>query len=78
LIAQVAEAFEQKAKAVTQAFGFEAFRILELDVVDSGEAAAPRLMMATRSAPAQDTAPLELVPGRETVSVTVSGRIELR
>jgi predicted secreted protein len=78
LIDQVAEAFEQKAKAVSQAFGFEGFRILELDLVDSGEVAAPRLMMTTRSAPAQDAAPLELAPGRETVSVTVSGRIELR
>lgn len=80
LIEQAAQAFRQKAQTSAEAFGYESYEILTLDITNSGEVMSPRPMLATRMASA-DAAPspsLDLQPNRESVTVTVSGSVSLR
>lgn len=79
LMDSVAQAFREKATTTARVFGFSGFQIKSLTVSDSGESIAHRTMMM--SAMASDTAEkasLTLLPGVQTVSVTVTGLVELR
>lgn len=80
LISQAADAFLQKAQTSAQAFGYEAYDIIKLDITNSGEVMSPRPMLATRkaSADAMSSPSLDLQPSRELVTVTVTGSVKLR
>jgi predicted secreted protein len=80
LIERAALAFRQKAEMTAKAFGYGSYDIVSLDIVDSGEMVNTRPMMMSRMAGADTmSAPaLDLQPGQESVSVTVSGQVRLR
>ncbi|MYN14892.1 DUF541 domain-containing protein [Pusillimonas sp. TS35] len=78
LLADAAQAFRDRAQAVSQAFGYAGYEIREVDLGGAGaryeSAPAPR-MMAMATADKQASVPLE--PGTERVTVIVSGSIFL-
>lgn len=80
LIDRVAESFRHKADVTARAFGYVRYDIVSLEVVESGEMINARPLMMSRMATADTTAPpaLDLQPGKESVSVTVSGWVQLR
>jgi predicted secreted protein len=80
LIERAAQAFRQKAEVTTKAFGYDRYDIESLEIVDSGEMINPRPMMMSRMANADTMSlpALDLQPGQESVSVTVSGSVRLR
>lgn len=79
LMDSVAHAFREKATTTARVFGYSNFQIKRLNVSDSGEVSMPRpYMMAAVSADRSEKAGLSLAPDVQTVSVTVSGLIELR
>jgi predicted secreted protein len=76
LLEQAAQAFRDRAQALTTAFGYTAYDIKEINLGGSGAQyeAAPRVM--AMAAGAQSKVPLEA--GTEMVSVSVQGSIFLR
>ncbi|MEJ7929628.1 SIMPL domain-containing protein [Ramlibacter sp. AN1015] len=70
--------FRQKAADLTRGFGFGGYGLREVTVQSSEEMPPPRprpMAMEMRSAAADKSVPVE--PGRSTVSVTVSGSIQM-
>ena len=79
LLDEAAQAFQAKAQATAKAFGFLDYRIDKLKISESGESFSPRpLMMARASSDSAQDSSLNLQPGRQKVSVTVSGSIRMR
>ncbi|MDS1142609.1 SIMPL domain-containing protein [Pusillimonas sp. SM2304] len=74
LLAKAAQAFRDRAQALTDAFGFAGYSIKEINLGGSGARyeAAPRMM-----AMAADKASVPLEGGTEMVSVSVNGSIFL-
>jgi predicted secreted protein len=76
---EAAQAFRVKAQALTKAFGFSDYRIDQLKISESGESVSPRpLMMARATSDSVEASSLNLQPGRQKVSVTVSASIQMR
>ncbi|MER1941784.1 SIMPL domain-containing protein [Castellaniella sp. FW104-16D08] len=78
LTTQAVKAFRARAQALTEALGFDSYRLSTIDVGGSGEmppSPAPRMMMAMMSAD-KVAAPIE--GGQQTLAVSVSGTILLR
>lgn len=77
--AQAIERFRARATEVTQAFGFTAYTLgtISISSTDEGVRPMPR-MMAMEAKAAMADAPLPVEAGTDTVSVTVSGSINLR
>ncbi len=71
-------AFRQKAVAASAAFGFGGYTIREVSVSE-GESAPPRPMMMARmsAAPMAKTADVPLEAGDSTVTVNVSGSVQM-
>lgn len=79
LMDAVAHAFREKASTTARVFGYANFTIKKLNVSDSGEFASPRpLMLASAISDRAEKATLALIPDVQSVSVTVTGVIELR
>ncbi|AWB35794.1 SIMPL domain-containing protein [Orrella marina] len=79
LMDSVAHAFREKATTTARVFGYSSFSIQSLNISDSGEMSMPRpFVMAAVASDRAEKAGLTLVPDVQTVSVTVSGLIELR
>ncbi len=80
LTERAAKSFREKADMTARAFGYEKYEIVSLEITDSGEmvGARPMLMGRIASADAMATPALDLQPGQESVSVTVSGWVQLR
>ena len=80
LTERAAQAFREKADMTAKAFGYEKYEIISLEMNDSGEMVGSRPMLMGRmaSADAMATPALNLQPGQESVSVTVSGWVLLR
>ncbi len=82
LLGEAAKAFRDRALAASNAFGFSGYRISKIELGGSGAApmprmmAAPAMMMAKDSAPANPGAPLEA--GMVTVSIAVNGTVFLQ
>ncbi len=77
LLTQAAQAFRDRAQALTDAFGYAGYDIKEIDLGGAGaryESAAPRMMAMA----ADSRAKVPLEAGSETVSVSVRGTIFLR
>lgn len=79
LTERAAKAFREKAQMTAKAFGYEKYEIVSLEITDSGEMVGQRPMLMGRmaSADAMSTPALDLQPGQESVSVTVSGLVRL-
>lgn len=80
LTERAAQAFREKADMTAKAFGYEKYEIISLEMTDSGEMVGSRPMLMGRmaNADAMATPALNLQPGQESVSVTVSGWVLLR
>jgi predicted secreted protein len=80
LIEQAARAFREKAQVTAEAFGYDAYDIVRLEISNSGEVVNPRPMLMSRTAQADpdSSANLDLRPSQESVSVTVDGSVTLR
>lgn len=78
LLTEAARAFQEKAQATAKAFGFQNYRLGKLQISESGEPAPTRLTtLARASAGAAENSPVNLRPAKRTVSVTVSGSVDL-
>lgn len=70
--------FRQRASAIAEGFGFKAYTLIEAQVgSDDASGARPQMMALGARALASD-APLPLEAGLSTVSVTVSGTVQLQ
>ena len=78
LLSQAVVAFRQRAQALTQALGFEGYRLKTLDLNGVGRvppvSPAPRMMAM---AAASDSVAVPLEGGRERVSVSIQGSVFL-
>jgi predicted secreted protein len=80
LSSQAIESFRQQAQASTQAFGYSSYTIREVSVNhDAGSAPRPVMMMQARgmSADAKMAAPMAFEAGTSTVTVNVSGSVQM-
>lgn len=71
--------FTERAKGLTEAFGHQSYRVksVQVDSVDGGHM-PPVAMRAMASPMAMGDAALPTEPGLDTVSITISGQIEMR
>jgi predicted secreted protein len=78
LTGQAITSFRRQAQAATEAFGYGSYAIREVNVGHNGTAPRP-MMMAARSMMAADAkaAPVPIEAGKTTVSVSVSGSVQM-
>lgn len=80
LSSQAIDSFRQQAQASTQAFGYSSYTIREVSVNhDGGSQPRPVMMMQARgmSADAKMAAPMAFEAGTSTVTVNVSGSVQM-
>lgn len=78
LLKQAAAAFNERARATAEAFGFSAFELQKL-IIDHGGGDQPRpLQMEMRAAGMASKASVPTDGGDATVTLTVSGSVELK
>jgi predicted secreted protein len=78
LIARALDRFKRRGKLISQELGRPDYRIVNMDVVTSSESPAPMRMRAVSAmAESSSVAPPTLEAGVQTVTVQVSGTIEL-
>ncbi len=77
LQAKAVERFRQRAQALAKQFGQAGYQLQSVKVSGDEERPGPRPMMARAAAPMAD-APVALEAGLGSVSVTVSGTVQLR
>ena len=76
---QAIENFKAKAADLTQAFGFSGFTLREVAVNSNSYAPGPRpRMMAMEAKSAMADAPITVEAGKSTVTVNVSGSVQMR
>jgi len=79
LSSQAIASFRSEAQASAQAFGYSNYSIREVNVGHNGSSPRPVMMMAARSmnADAKMSAPMALEAGTSTVTVNVSGSVQM-
>jgi predicted secreted protein len=79
LSTQAIASFKQQAQNSAQAFGYSGYAIREVNIGQNGSSPRPMMMMATRSmgADAKMAAPMALEAGTSTVTVNVSGSVQM-
>jgi predicted secreted protein len=79
LSTQAITSFRQQAQSSAQAFGYSGYAIREVNIGHNGSSPRPVLMMAARnmSADAKMSAPMALEAGTSTVTVNVSGSVQM-
>ncbi|SAK62680.1 hypothetical protein AWB81_02271 [Caballeronia arationis] len=79
LSTQAIESFRQQAQASAQAFGYSGYSIREVSVNHDGTAPRPVMMMQARAmgADAKMAAPMAFEAGTSTVTVNVSGSVQM-
>ncbi|WP_118183185.1 SIMPL domain-containing protein [Paraburkholderia phosphatilytica] len=77
---QAIASFRQQASASAQAFGYSSYSIREVNVGHNGIAPRPVMMMAARAmnADAKAAPPMPLEGGTSTVTVNVSGSVQMK
>jgi predicted secreted protein len=80
LTGEAIASFRQQASAGAQAFGYSSYSIREVNVGHNGVMPRPMMMMSARvmGADAKAAAPLPLEAGTSTVSVNVSGSVQMK
>jgi predicted secreted protein len=78
--AQAIERFRARAAEVSRAFGYQDFDLREVSISSTDEGAVPMRapVMAMEMRAAASDAPVPVQPGKSTVSITVSGSIQMR
>ena len=79
LSTQAIASFKQQAQCSAQAFGYSGYAIREVNIGHNGSSPRPVMMMAARnmSADAKMSAPMALEGGTSTVTVNVSGSVQM-
>ncbi|CAN7175904.1 SIMPL domain-containing protein [Caballeronia sp. LjRoot29] len=79
LSTQAIASFKQQAQSSAQAFGYSGYAIREVNIGHNGSSPRPVMMMAARSmgADAKMAAPMALEGGTSTVTVNVSGSVQM-
>ncbi|SOE56911.1 Predicted secreted protein [Burkholderia sp. D7] len=79
LSTQAIASFKQQAQSSAQAFGYSGYAIREVNIGHNGSSPRPVMMMAARSmsADAKMSAPMALEAGTSTVTVNVSGSVQM-
>ena len=79
LSTQAIASFKQQAQSSAQAFGYSGYAIREVNIGRNGSSPRPVMMMAARSmsADAKMSAPMALEGGTSTVTVNVSGSVQM-
>jgi predicted secreted protein len=74
------KSFRDQAASSAQAFGFSGYSIREVNVNHSGAMPRPMMMMSARAmgADAKGMAPMSLEAGTSTVTVNVSGSVQMK
>lgn len=75
---QAVDAFKARATELARAFGFSGYTLREVAVNTNDAGFVPRMRVLAESAMAPAAAPLPVEAGRSTVTVTVSGSVQLR
>lgn len=77
LLEQAVSAFNRRAKALSEALGYESYEIKNIDLGGSGQQVSPmpKMMMVAASADSQESAPIE--GGQQSVNLTIQGEIYL-
>lgn len=78
LLAEAAKAFQVRAQALADAFGFTSYEIRSVDLGGVGVPYQPAPRMMAMAVSSDESARVPLEPGTETVSVTMQGSIFLR
>ncbi len=80
LIERGARAFQDKATMATRAFGYAGFSIRQVTVGSAGQSGGGRVFAAMEPGvmAAKSAAPLPVESGRVTLSLTVSGSVQMR
>lgn len=78
--AQAIERFRARAADVTRAFGYRDFELREVSInsADEGQPMMRAPVMAMEMGAAASDAPVPVQPGKTSVSITVSGSIQMR
>nr|WP_061158516.1 SIMPL domain-containing protein [Caballeronia temeraria] len=79
LVSQAIDSFRKQAQTAAQGFGYSNFTIREVNVGHSGMQPRPVMMMQSRamSADAKMAAPIAMEAGTSTVTVDVSGSVQM-
>jgi predicted secreted protein len=79
LVSQAIESFRKQAQTAVQAFGYSNFTVREVNVGRGGVQPRPVMMMQSRalSADAKMAAPIAMEAGTSTVTVDVSGSVQM-
>ena len=77
---QAIEQFKTRAAELSKAFGFASYGLREVSVSGSGISVVPQGMRMAREKMASfaSDAPVPVQPGREQVSISVSGTVQMR
>ncbi|MGF6815367.1 putative secreted protein [Paraburkholderia atlantica] len=79
LSGEAIKSFREQAAASSQAFGFSGYSIREVNVNHSGVMPRPMMMMSARAMGADaQSAPMPLEGGTSTVTVNVSGSVQMK
>jgi predicted secreted protein len=79
LTGQAIASFKQQASAAAQAFGYGSYTIREVNVGHNGVSPRPVMMMSMRSdVAAKAAAPVPVEGGTSTVTVNVSGSVQMK
>lgn len=78
LLADAAKAFQDRAQALAEAFGFDSYTIKSVDLGGMGVPYQPSPRMMAMAVSADESVRVPLEPGTEIVSVTMQGAIFLR
>ncbi|RZF28837.1 DUF541 domain-containing protein [Paraburkholderia sp. UYCP14C] len=79
LSGEAIKSFREQAASASQAFGFSGYSIREVNVNHSGVMPRPMMMMSARAMGADAKgAPLQLEGGTSTVTVNVSGSVQMK
>ncbi len=78
LIDRGAHAFQDKAAATTRAFGYAGYSIRQVTISDAGQSGPRPMMRLASPMSASSAAPLPIEAGPVTLTLTVSGSLQLR
>jgi predicted secreted protein len=76
--AEAIERFKAKAAELARGFGFGGYTLREVSVASNDIGPVPRMRMMAAAAPSQESSPVPVEAGKASVTVTVSGSVQLR
>jgi predicted secreted protein len=72
------DSFKAKAAELARGFGFSGYTLREVSVASNDIGPVPRFRMTAQAVPMPESAPVPVEAGKTSVTVTVSGSVQLR